>query len=669
MREGYKSAWLIAAAVLIPLMLFMMFQSGFAAREELRATESNAMTEARSVVIAADAVIERSVGALEALSTIRALAAGDVPGAYQRAREVMRLNPDWATVQLRRAQGGEALFDLRQPLGTAVRLAQGGPAPRKTEIGSVVRDGPGCPCVTIDRAAPGPGGGYVLTVLLSVKPFVALLPRTGELYAVSALATSDGRFVARSLDHEARVGKAASQFLRRAVASNKIRGTYRGVTLEGLSTYTAFARSPRTGWSAHLALKVQSIDSPTERFLGSLGVAALLALALALALVGFVLRQLSLARRAAERGQQAQKLEALGQLTGGIAHDFNNLLTPIVGALDFLLKRAALDDRGRRIASGALASAERAGKLTAQLLAFSRRQKLAIAAVDVGALLVELGPILDQAAGKDHDVEINVGSGALWARTDHNQLELALLNLVINARDAAPAGGIIRVDAAVERKGDGECVAIRVSDRGEGMSEEVRKRALEPFFTTKAGGRGTGLGLAQVFGVMQQSDGAIEIDSRPGEGTTIILRLPMTDERPAARSDGEAGHPLVGVPLRQLHLLIVDDDPAVRASIGRVFEDDGHIVDSVGDARIALRAIEVCDYDLALVDFAMPVIDGAGLIRAARKLRPGLKFLMITGFSDSDAVAAACPDTPVVRKPFDNDALRNMVVELAERGA
>jgi signal transduction histidine kinase len=620
------------------------------------------------VVFAADALLEHSVGAIEALSTIRALPQGDIPGAYRRAAEIAALNPNWASVELRRARDSAVLFDLRRPLASPVPAAAPRATPDHTVVGGIVHGGAGCPCVAIDRAAAGPDGGYVVTVLMSVRPFLKLLPPTSGDYAVSAITTGDGRFVARSLNHEERVGQLASSYLRSAVSGGKASGIYRGFTLEGLENYSAFARSPRSGWSAHLALGVRSIDSPTERFLGSLGIAALLALILALALVGFVIRQLGLARRAAEHGQQAQKLEALGQLTGGIAHDFNNLLTPIVGALDFLLKRATLDDRGRRIAGGALASAERAGKLTAQLLAFSRRQKLAIAPVDLAALLREMEPILDQAAGKDHVVEIAVAPGDLWVRTDYNQLELALLNLVINARDAAPAGGAIRIEAAVERSGDTHCVAIRVSDRGEGMSEEVRKRALEPFFTTTAGGRGTGLGLAQVFGVMQQSDGGVEIESRPGEGTTIILRLPVSDVRPVARG-GAHDQPLVGVALRQLHLLIVDDDPAVRASIGRVFEDDGHIVDSVGDARIALRAIEVCDYDLALIDFAMPVMDGAGLIRAARKLRPAQKFLMVTGFSDSDAVAAACPDTPVVRKPFDNDALRNLVVDLAGGGA
>jgi signal transduction histidine kinase len=658
MREVIRSSWLIAAAVLIPLLLFAVFQSGFAAREERRTVEASSLAQAESVVVASDAIIARTIGALEALTTIQALPVGDVPGAYRRAREIAALNPDWVTVQLARTRDGTILFDLRRPLGAGLLSARPKRAPATTEVGPVVRDGVGCPCVTVERAAPGPEGGYVVTVLLSAKPFVSLLPAASKQYEVSALVTRDGRFIARTLDQAHRVGLPGSKYLRAAVATGAPNGIYRGFTLEGFENYSAFARSSLTGWSAHIAMGTQSLDTPARRFVGSIGVAALLSLFLAGVLIWFALRQQAAARRAAERGQQAQKLEALGQLTGGIAHDFNNLLTPVVGALDFLLKRSSLDERARRIANGALASAQRAGKLTAQLLAFSRRQKLVIEPVDVHLLFDELRPILEQAVGKDHLVEFAIAPEPLCVRTDFNQLELALLNLVINARDATPDGGTIRIEAAEDR----DVVTILVIDQGEGMDPETRQRAVEPFFTTKSTGRGTGLGLAQVFGVMQQSGGTIDIDSRLGAGTTVTLRLPECDELPAPRHRAP-GAELDAAPA-PLRLLLVDDDAAVRATISRLFEDDGHIVDSVGDARIALTAIEHCHYDLAIVDFAMPVMDGAALIRAARAVRQTQKFLMITGYSDSEAVTDACPDTPVVRKPVDSQALRDQVLEL-----
>ena len=660
MRELLRSSWLIAAAVLIPLMMFVALQSGYGAREERRSIEETSLAKAASIVVGSDAILARTIGAIEALSTIQALPVGDVPAAYRRAREIAALNPDWVTVQLTQARDGTILFDLRRPLGAGLLASRPKPLPRGTRVGSVVRDGVGCPCVAVERAAPGPNGGYVITVLIGLKPFEQLMPAAGQ-YEVSALVTPDGKFIVRTLDQDKRVGTPGSKYLLATVASGKASGIYRGFTLEGFENYSAFARSSLSGWSAHVAMGTQYLDTPARRFLSSLGLAAFLSLLLAAVLIWFALRQIAEGRRAAERGQQTQKLEALGQLTGGIAHDFNNLLTPVVGALDFLLKRNDLDARAKRIAGGALASAERAGKLTAQLLAFSRRQKLAIEPVDMTQLLSDLQPMLDQSLGKDHEVEVTVGPGAHVVRSDANQLELALLNLVINARDAMTGGGMIRITVDGERHGGRDHVVVRVIDQGEGMTSETKARAVEPFFTTKPQGRGTGLGLAQVFGLMQQSGGSVDINSIVDRGTTVTLRLPACDEIPAARH-GSAVEP--SEKKRALRLLLVDDDAAVRATIARNFEDDGHVVDSVGDGRVALSAIEHCRYDLVIVDFAMPVMDGAAVIREGRKLRPEVKFLMVTGYSNSEAVSDACPDTPVIRKPFDSETLRRMVFDL-----
>ena len=459
------------------------------------------------------------------------------------------------------------------------------------------------------------------------------------------------------------VGTLGSTYLRDAVVSGKSRGVYRGVTLEGVENYSAYSRSRLTGWSAHVALGRHYLDDPARVAFRSLGLAALLSLMLAGVLIWFAFRQVAASRKAVERGQQAQKLEALGQLTGGIAHDFNNLLTPIVGALDFLIKQATLDDRGKRIASGALASAQRAGKLTSQLLAFSRRQKLQIVPLDVPSLFDEIKPILEQSVGAAHRIEMDVEPGTRCVKSDLSQLELAVLNLVINARDASPAGGTIRVESESRTVDGRDEVLLRVIDQGDGMSDEVKRRALEPFYSTKQPGNGTGLGLAQVFAVMQQSGGSVDIDSAVGEGTTITMRMPACDEPAAPRLRSSE---VASTEVKPLRLLLVDDDVAVRATIARLFEDDGHVVDSVGDARIALTAIEYVAYDLAIVDFAMPEMDGAELIAEARKLRPEQKFLMVTGYADSDAVAAACPDTPILHKPFDGNALRQQVADLTK---
>ena len=664
MGEFRRSAILIAAAVLLPLLLFLIFQAGFSARDQRRNLESEALVRSEVATAAADAVVERSLGAMNALATAPVLRDGDLARAYDRARDIAGDNQDWVSVTLLRRRDGAILFDLRQPFSATPARGDGPVEPRPIGLSAIDRDSPGCPCVVLDRLAGGrDDNDDVLQVRLSTRPFEQLLPPPDTAFEVSALVTQDGRFIARSLKQSERVGRSSSKYVRQAVASDKRSGIYRGTTLEGFESYSAFHRSSRTGWSAHLAQRAQSLDAPARRFFGSMGLAALLSLALAGALVWYTLRQLAEARHQAERAQHTQKLEALGQLTGGIAHDFNNLLTPIVGALDLLSRRDDLEPRGRRLLAGALASARRATKLTAQLLAFSRKQKLAIEPVDVRDLFDELKTMLEQSMDGGHELLLSVGMDVGCVLSDRNQLELAILNLVINARDSSPSGAPIRIEARTSRNAVGEArVVIEVIDRGEGMDAGTRRRATEPFFTTKAPGRGTGLGLAQVFGLVEQSGGELEIDSVIGEGTRVAMLL-QPCAAPAAPRRGRAA--AAAQKARPLRILVVDDDPAVRAAIAGLLEEAGHSIDSVADGRVALSAVEHCDYDLVIVDFAMPVMNGAAVIGAARKLKPGLRFLMVTGYSDSDAVAAAAPGTAVLAKPFDNQRLLDLVAELA----
>ncbi len=662
MREAARTTGLIIAAVLFPVLLFIAFQTAFAARDQRRDIEARALAKSEAIVAQSDAMLARTIGAVEALSTIRALPQGDIPSAYERAKQIAALNPDWITVTLTQVGDGTEWFDLRRSLGAGLLAHRGVTAPRGTSVGPVLREGPGCPCVVVRRAAPGPtAGGYVLTVLLSTRPFERLLPPPRQSdYEVSAIVTGDGRFVARSLRQAERVGTFGSSYLVHAAAGAPMSGVYRGTTLEGFENYTAFSRSRLTGWSAHLALDAAMLDTRSRLFRNSLGIAALLSLMLAVLLLLFVLRQAAVARTASERGQQAQKLEALGQLTGGIAHDFNNLLTPIVGALDALSKKAALDERSRRLAAGALAAAERAGKLTGQLLAFSRRQKLKIVPVDLSAILDDIRPMLEQSIGKAHRLEIVGHSGCV--RSDVNQLELAILNLVLNARDASPPNGGIRIEVEERREAKPPLVMLRVIDQGKGMDAATKARAFEPFFTTKLTGKGTGLGLAQVFGVAQQSGGELRVSSTPGAGTVVTMILPYCDE-PVAPLPGATPIDARDAPPRRL--LVVDDDHLVRDAIVHALQEDGHMIDSVSNGAAALAAIGAEAFDLVVVDFAMPNMDGAELIREARKIRPDSRFLMVTGYADSEAVAAACPDTPIVRKPFDPGELRALVASLA----
>ena len=655
-----RSLWLIIAAAVLPLLTFFLLQSAFAAREQRQKLEDEAIAQARVVVSSSDALLARSIGALDALSTVQALQDGDIAATYRRAGQIAALEPDWSSVIVVRATDGAGLFDLRMPFGAPVAAARR-PQTAGLVIGPVIRDGHGCPCVALTRGARGKGGPYFVTALISTRPFLAVLPATGARYGVSAVVDGHGIFIARSMNYAKQVGRPASKFVRAAVASQAATGFYRGVTLEGFENYSAFARSPLSGWSAHVALASGAIDSPRLQALGSLGFAALLSLALASVLVAFGIRQLTATRRLTERMQQAQKLEALGQLTGGIAHDFNNLLTPIVGALDILSQRKELDERGRRIAKGGLASANRAAKLTGQLLAFSRQQKLSLEPLDICAMLADIEPLLQQSAGGNR-LDLDVAPGACWVNTDSTQLELALLNLVINARDASESDQAIAISVREGHTRGRDAWALTVADHGAGMPAHVKARAFDPFFTTKEQGRGTGLGLAQVFAFAQQSHGEVLIDSELGKGTRVTLLLPscsppeaVTGAAPVERT-AAAG---------RLRLLVVDDDAAVRAAIVAVLEEDGHEVDHAAGGEEALSLIAGKAYALTLVDFAMPGMNGVEFIVQARVQHPDQRFVIVTGYLDSEAVEIAAPGTPVVTKPFDPDALRRLVRELA----
>ena len=661
MGDLRRSAWLIVAAALVPLLLFFVLQSGFSAREEQKTVKATGQAITRNIIVAADGEAMRHYAALTALATSPALRTSELDQFKLRAEDLIALNPGWKGVALVDPSTSRTLVRSGD-VGDRLIFSTSGPAgdaPRFLGFSSNAV----CACLVFDRRARGPDG-TLWAVRLFVDPvrLNALLPVSGGQYEVSALIDRQGRFIARSIANRQRFSGFGSVGLRKAVASGGAEGAYRNTTLEGMESYTSFARSPLTGWSAHVAQTIRHVDSPARRFFTSLGVAALLSILLATVLILFAVRQLRQGRQLAERMQQAQKLEALGQLTGGIAHDFNNLLTPVVGALDFVSKKPGLDASSRRLLAGALASAQRAGKLTAQLLAFSRRQKLTIEPIDVSAMIDDMGELFRQSIGNSHRLEIIQNDGNLCANSDLNQLELAILNLLINARDASPPGGVIRL--AVTATGSAEVgeTAIAVTDQGSGMDEATRQRAIEPFFTTKAVGRGTGLGLAQVFGTAAQSGGRLTIDSTPGAGTTVTIHLGRCAEAPARVLSARASEPEMTPSLR---LLVVDDDPLVRLAIARPLEEAGHIVDTVSDAPTAIAAIKQRRFDLALVDFAMPGMDGAELIHRASAVRPDQRFLMITGYADSEAVEAIAEEIPLLRKPFAVDDLIAMVQRLA----
>jgi PAS domain S-box-containing protein len=358
--------------------------------------------------------------------------------------------------------------------------------------------------------------------------------------------------------------------------------------------------------------------------------------------------------QAQEALRQSQKLEAMGQLTGGVAHDFNNLLTPITGTLDLLQRRDVGDERTQRQIAGALASAERAKILVQRLLAFARRQPLQLAGVDIGRLVRGIADLITSTSGPKIKVELDLASEAPAAFADANQLEMALLNLAVNARDAMPDGGLLTIAVAGVPIGashrsklpSGDYVRLAVSDTGVGMDEETLARAIEPFFSTKGIGQGTGLGLSMVHGLAMQLGGAMTLSSRRGVGTTAELWLRAA---PAANTVASRVH-VADEDFRVGTALLVDDEELVRASTADMLSDIGYSVIEASSAERAMDLIsDGLQPDLLVTDHLMPGMNGTDLALAVKDKCPGVPVLIVSGYAEQ---AGMDSNLPKLTKPF-----------------
>ncbi|KQU54579.1 histidine kinase [Bosea sp. Leaf344] len=338
---------------------------------------------------------------------------------------------------------------------------------------------------------------------------------------------------------------------------------------------------------------------------------------------------------------QSQKMEALGQLTGGIAHDFNNLLNAVVGSLELLRKQLG-DERQRRLIDNAMAGARRGMTLTQRMLAFARKQDLQTAPVDVDALVTGMTDLIARSLGPAVALQTSFPAGLDRAIADPNQLELALLNLAVNARDAMPDGGRIvigarneRLERAAQGLAPGDYVSIFVADSGSGMDQETLERAAEPFFTTKGVGKGTGLGLSMVAGTAEQLGGKLILESRIGKGTTASIWLPSVPAQPLERPGDDAapdGFRDGGL----LRILAVDDDALVLMNTTALLEDLGHTVFEASSAKQALELLSTQpDIQLLVTDHAMPQMTGAQLIGEVVERWPDLPIILATGYAEA----------------------------------
>lgn len=369
--------------------------------------------------------------------------------------------------------------------------------------------------------------------------------------------------------------------------------------------------------------------------------------------------------------RQAQKMEAMGQLTGGVAHDFNNLLTPIVGLLDMFQRKGIGGERERRLIAGAAQAAERAKTLVQRLLAFARRQPLQAVPVNIGHLVADMGDLISSTTGPQIQVTVDTPADLPEAMADPNQVEMAILNLSVNARDAMPNGGRLRISAKARTVADahnlelapGGYICISVADTGTGMDETTLAHAVEPFFSTKGVGQGTGLGLSMVHGLASQLGGALRIRSVVGAGTTIELWLPVSHAAPAA---AEAVPQLKLRPLPAGTALLVDDEPLVRMSTAEMLSELGYRVVEAGSAEDALQRVkDGLRPNLLVTDHLMPGMSGTDLGLALRQEYPDLQILVVSGYANNEGIT---PDLSRLTKPFRSDELAASLAGLANAG-
>lgn len=532
MQIARRNTITLAIAAIVPLLLLGIFQ--VASTLQLITRETENQTLARAVVYQAlvDGELAGDLGALSVLASSQFIRSGAWRQARERAAAVARDRPHWTNVILTDVSAGQQIWETTAPFDERIP-ARPGPlsfanSGAASSVGGFYRASSQCGCIALEQRIVVGDSTYILTVERSVADFQNLLLAAISAGEIAALVDRQGLFLARTAQYESRLGTPATQYVRDAVARGG-QDIYTGTTYEGLENRTAYTTSKLSGWSTHIAVPATSYILLSAGYFTFTALAVAIALLFAAAVIWYGVRDLS-ARRQAERARMlSQKLEAIGRLSGAVAHDFNNLLTIMVACLRHLGKS---DDKTKvdEVVREGMAAADRGAKLVSQLLTFAREKPIELDCVDLDKTIGAIRDLLARSLGGNIAFDVSVSRDGRYVRTNATQLELVLLNLAVNARDAMPNGGSFTVVSQLAPVRG--YVDVSVRDTGVGMSEEVASRAFEPFFTTKAEGKGTGLGLSQAHLLMRESGGSLHLESAPGKGALFILRLPACEPPP-----------------------------------------------------------------------------------------------------------------------------------------
>jgi len=657
---------LLALAAFLPLIALAAGLAILAFVQQRTAMRDNAVEHAVHLLDHIERELRGHVDLLNALAQSPTLD-GDAPDLrafHEVASRFKMSNPDWDRVIL--------LRDRRQVVNTFVPFGTELPAVHETEsydrvlatkapaISNLSGQGRFSPTtlqVGVRVPVLGPNGEvrFILTALVTTERLAKLtassgLPAGWRPFLIDA----NDRVVAAPASPDT-VGSRAGE---RAVAARAggTGGVYDGYTNTGSPVVTAFTKSERTGWSAHVSIPLAIFNAPRDRVLFLLSTAGAVALGLTALFVGLLRREIVAHRQDALLRERGTRMEALGRMTGGVAHDFNNLLMVILGSVEMLQRRVQAPGV-ERYATAIRKAAERGSQLTRELLAFSRGDAKRAEVLDLGERVRTATAMLRQSLHASIRIEVSIPPGSHPVRVDPIQLDLAILNIAVNARDAMADGGqltiSIRRGVIPDRSGQA-AVVLAITDTGGGVPPEALPHVFEPFFTTKEVGKGTGLGLSQVYGFAKAAGGIADIASKVGQGTTVTIYLP---EAEGVVVTPEVTSPVMAETHGRGRILLVDDDDPVRSVTADYLAHAGYEVYSVPSAAAALAALERGGADVLVSDVVMPgELDGIALAREARLRWPNLPILLVSGYTASTDAAAAL-GLDVLGKPFEMSEL------------
>jgi signal transduction histidine kinase/ActR/RegA family two-component response regulator len=676
-----RPASLLILAALLPLIALSAALGAAWMRQQQHTMEEDALDRVERL----SGVLEREIASQTRILDVLAQSphldgpVNEVPF-FELARRIHNRVPLWISILLSSPDGTRLVDAPRLVAGVPGKvvdmeshsLAVEG---RRPVIGGIVVGPRGRPAFAIrvpvvrnDRVS------YVLSAVVDPVAFREYLFAEGIPPGwIVAVVDSGNNLVARTSGSSSFIGRSASESARSARARGG-HGIYEGATLEGVQTVVAYRMIPGSLWSVHVAIPRDAYRAPLVRAAWLLAGGGSLSLALVAVLLWQLARELRHRRLEETAREGGVRLEALGRLTGGVAHDFNNLLMVVQGAAEMIKRRKGSPEQVDRVADSLLSTAERGAALTRQLLAFARRGTHEPAVMDLRESAPDLFNLLNKLVRSDISVTVSVPEGTWPVYVDPNALEVALINLAVNARDAMPDGGSLSVEGRnvflqgrrAEAGLEGDYVALTVTDTGEGIREEHLGRIFEPFFTTKPSGKGTGLGLSQVFGFAKQSGGAVTVASKPGEGTIFTLYLPRSARRPAPRASAGQVPPAAD----EGHVLLVEDNAEVAHAVKEMLASAGYEVTWADGAATALDIIDRGRHVHAVLsDIVMEGgMSGLDLAPLIRRRRPALPIVLMTGYSEALARGEQSGFT-VLSKPFSQKDVAAALRSAMRRGA